>query len=85
MIQAAEQLKQLLVRANNVRITGNREFNPGWHTALDLRNMITVSQAVIMAALERKESRGAHFRDDYPQKDPESGKFNLAKVNEDVK
>jgi succinate dehydrogenase flavoprotein subunit len=60
-----------------VRITGNREFNPGWHTALDLRNMITVSQAVIMAALERKESRGAHFRDDYPQKDPESGKFNL--------
>jgi len=77
MMQAAEQLKQLRLRAGNVRITGNREFNPGWHTALDLRNMITVSQAVIMAALERKESRGAHFRDDYPQKDPESGKFNL--------
>jgi len=77
MMQASEQLKQLRVRAGNVRITGNREFNPGWHTALDLRNMITVSQAVIMAALERKESRGAHFRDDYPQKDPESGKFNL--------
>jgi succinate dehydrogenase / fumarate reductase, flavoprotein subunit len=77
MMQAAEQLKQLLVRANNVRITGNREFNPGWHTALDLRNMITVSQAVITSALERKESRGAHFRDDFPEKDPESGKFNL--------
>jgi len=77
MLAAAEQLKQLRVRAGNVRITGNREFNPGWHTALDLRNMITVSESVIMAALERKESRGAHFRDDYPQKDPESGKFNL--------
>jgi succinate dehydrogenase / fumarate reductase, flavoprotein subunit len=77
MMQASEELKQLRERASNVRITGNREFNPGWHTALDLHNMISVSQAVIMSALERKESRGAHFRDDYPQKDPESGKFNL--------
>jgi len=77
MMQAAEQLKQLRVRADNVRVTGNREFNPGWHTALDLQNMITVSEAVTMCALQRKESRGAHFREDYPQKDPEYGKFNL--------
>jgi len=77
MMQAAEQLKQLRVRADNVRVTGNREFNPGWHTALDLQNMITVSEAVTICALQRKESRGAHFREDYPQKDPEYGKFNL--------
>ncbi len=77
MKQAAEQLRQLRIRADKVRVTGNREFNPGWHTALDLQNMITVSEAVTMCALERKESRGAHFREDYPQKDAEQGKFNL--------
>jgi succinate dehydrogenase / fumarate reductase flavoprotein subunit len=77
MKQAAEQLRQLRMRADKVRVTGNREFNPGWHTALDLQNMITVSEAVTMCALERKESRGAHFREDYPQKDAEQGKFNL--------
>ncbi len=47
---------------------GNREFNPGWHTALDLQNLLTVSEAVTRAALERKESRGAQFREDYPEK-----------------
>ena len=44
-------------------------INPGWHTALDLRNLLTVSEAITRSALERKESRGAHFRDDYPDKD----------------
>jgi succinate dehydrogenase / fumarate reductase flavoprotein subunit len=77
MIRAIEHLRNLRERAANVRISGNREFNPGWHTALDLQNMLTVSEAVTLAALERKESRGAHFREDYPDKDPESGKFNL--------
>jgi succinate dehydrogenase / fumarate reductase flavoprotein subunit len=64
-------------RTENVKVTGNREFNPGWHTALDLFNMITVSEAITMAAMERKESRGAHFREDHPNKDPQSGKYNL--------
>ena len=48
---------------------GNREYNPGWHTALDLRNLLTVSEAIARCALARKESRGGHFRDDYPDKD----------------
>ena len=52
-----------------VGVDGNREYNPGWHTALDLRNLLTVSEAMTRAALERKESRGAHFREDYPDKD----------------
>ena len=57
--------------------TGNREYNPGWHTALDLDNLLTVSEAVTRAALERKESRGGHFRDDCPDKDPAYAKFNI--------
>jgi succinate dehydrogenase / fumarate reductase, flavoprotein subunit len=77
MLRAREELKKLEQRAAHVRVTGNREFNPGWHTALDLHNLLTVSQAVTLAALERKESRGAHFREDYPDKDEKSGKFNI--------
>jgi succinate dehydrogenase / fumarate reductase flavoprotein subunit len=64
-------------RATKVSVTGNREYNPGWHTALDLQNLLTVSEIVARAALERKESRGGHFRDDYPEKDPSYGKFNI--------
>ena len=56
---------------------GNREYNPGWHTALDLDNLLTVSEAITRAAIERKESRGGHFRDDYPDKDPAFAKFNI--------
>ena len=55
---------------------GNREFNPGWHTALDLQNLLTVSEAITRAALERKESRGAQFREDYPEKSAEFAKVN---------
>jgi succinate dehydrogenase / fumarate reductase flavoprotein subunit len=55
-------------RAGNAGIVGNREYNNGWHTALDLHNLLTVSEAITVAALERKESRGAHFRDDFPAK-----------------
>jgi len=84
MLRAKEHLQLMRQRAGNIRVTGNREFNPGWHTALDLFNMLTVSEAITMAALERKESRGAHFRDDYPEKDVQSGKFNLViKKNSD--
>ncbi|MBM3279640.1 MAG: fumarate reductase/succinate dehydrogenase flavoprotein subunit [Candidatus Handelsmanbacteria bacterium] len=78
MQRALEIIHQLEARRQRVGVTGNREFNPGWHTALDLRNMLAVSEAVTRAALERQESRGAHFREDYPNKDPEAGKFNVA-------
>ena len=71
MERALEQLAELKERAApGRRRTGNREYNPGWHTALDLRNLLTVSEAITRAALERKESRGGHFRDDYPRQGP---------------
>jgi len=77
MAQALEGIRKLIERSKKVAVGGNREYNPGWHTALDLRNLLTVSEAVTLAALERKESRGAHFRDDYPEKDESFGTFNL--------
>jgi succinate dehydrogenase / fumarate reductase flavoprotein subunit len=77
MRQALEALTTLRERSRRVSVTGNREYNPGWHTALDLRNLVTVAEVVTRAALERKESRGGHFRDDFPDKDPAYGKFNI--------
>jgi succinate dehydrogenase / fumarate reductase flavoprotein subunit len=77
MRRALEGIKGLWERARRVRVNGNREYNPGWHTALDLRNLLTVSEAVTRCALERAESRGAHFREDFPGKDPAWGKLNL--------
>jgi succinate dehydrogenase / fumarate reductase flavoprotein subunit len=68
---------KLAERAARVGVRGNREYNPGWHTALDLKNLLTVSEAVTRCAMERKESRGGHFRDDYPEKDPAFGTFNF--------
>jgi len=73
---ALEQLKKLKERANRSGIVGHREFNPGWHTALDLKNLLTVSEVITRAALERKESRGAQFREDYPNKDEKFSKVN---------
>jgi succinate dehydrogenase / fumarate reductase flavoprotein subunit len=64
-------------RAGRVAVTGNREYNPGWHTALDLDNLLTVSEAIARSGLERRESRGAHFREDFPEKDPELGRVNI--------
>jgi succinate dehydrogenase / fumarate reductase flavoprotein subunit len=77
MEQALEAVAALQQRAQRTSVAGNREYNPGWHTALDLEHLLTVSEAVTRAALERKESRGAHFRDDHPDKDPAAAKFNL--------
>jgi len=74
MKSALEQLGKFWQDAKRVGITGNREFNPGWHTALDLKNLLTVSEAITRAALERKESRGAQFREDCPNKDDAFGK-----------
>jgi succinate dehydrogenase flavoprotein subunit len=77
MQQALEKIAKLKLRAAKAGITGNREYNTGWHTALDLDNLLTVSEIVTRAAIERKESRGAQFRDDYPEKSEEWGKYNL--------
>ncbi len=77
MRQALEGLQGLWERSRRVPVDGNREYNPGWHTALDLPNLLTASEAVTRSALERKESRGAHFREDFPDKDPASAKFNV--------
>jgi len=76
--RALKEIERLKERAKNVSVQGTgRGYNPGWHTALDLRSMLTVSECVARAALERKESRGGHTRDDYPGTDPEWGKLNL--------
>ncbi|HZM85370.1 MAG TPA: fumarate reductase/succinate dehydrogenase flavoprotein subunit [Blastocatellia bacterium] len=77
MQRALEGIQRLWQRASGVAVTGNREYNPGWHTALDLSNLLTVSEAVTRSAIERKESRGAQFRDDYPEKDPAFGRINV--------
>ncbi|MEO8041418.1 MAG: fumarate reductase/succinate dehydrogenase flavoprotein subunit [Acidobacteriota bacterium] len=78
MEEAVSELQKLKSRAANCSVTGNIDFNPGWHTALDLKNLLTVSEAIAIAALERKESRGGHFREDYPSKEAEFGKFNFS-------
>ena len=78
MKEAVEGLQELKDRAAKVSVTGNIDFNPGWHTALDLKNLLTISEAIALAALERKESRGGHFREDYPDKDPAFAEFNLS-------
>jgi succinate dehydrogenase / fumarate reductase flavoprotein subunit len=77
LLQARKALQRLRERFTKVRVIGNREYNNGWHTAMDLQNLLTVSEAINMAAIERKESRGAHFREDYPEKDEKAGKFNI--------
>jgi succinate dehydrogenase / fumarate reductase, flavoprotein subunit len=77
MLRALEGVGKLQARAAKVGVTGNREYNPGWHTALDLPNLLTVAEAITRSALERKESRGGHFRDDYPDKVPAYGSFNI--------
>ena len=78
MEQALAGIMKLKERAKHVAVSGNREYNPGWHTAMDLEHLLTVSEAITRAGLERKESRGAHFRDDYPEKDATFGTFNFA-------
>jgi succinate dehydrogenase / fumarate reductase flavoprotein subunit len=77
MQRALAGIAKLQARAGKTAVSGNREYNPGWHTALDLPNLLDVSEAITRAALERKESRGAQFRDDYPEKSPEYGSFNI--------
>src|SRR4051794_13922938 len=77
MQQAVAGIEKFKLRARQVTVEGGRAYNPGWHVALDINNMLTVSEACARAALERKESRGGHTRDDYPMTDPDWGKVNL--------
>ncbi|MEU6126816.1 fumarate reductase/succinate dehydrogenase flavoprotein subunit [Streptomyces sp. NPDC047123] len=77
MERALEKLAELRVRARRAGVEGHRQFNPGWHLALDLRNMLLVSECVARAALERTESRGGHTREDHPAMDREWRRANL--------
>jgi succinate dehydrogenase / fumarate reductase flavoprotein subunit len=75
--EAIKRLEQLKERATKVRVDGHRQYNPGWHTALDLESLLTVAECSALAALERKESRGGHTRDDHPYTDDTWGKVNV--------
>jgi succinate dehydrogenase / fumarate reductase flavoprotein subunit len=77
MASAIERIGKLKARAAKAGVPGNREYNNGWHTALDLDNLLTVAEIIAKAALLRQESRGAHFRDDYPEKSDYWGGVNL--------
>jgi succinate dehydrogenase / fumarate reductase, flavoprotein subunit len=74
--KALEALPSLRERASRASVGGNREYNPGWHTSIDLHSLLTVSEAIIRSAIDRKESRGGHFRDDFPAKDEALGNVN---------
>jgi succinate dehydrogenase / fumarate reductase, flavoprotein subunit len=78
MQRALGLIAQLRTKAARAGIANHRQYNNGWHTAMDLPNMLTVSEAITRAALLRQESRGAQFREDFPNKDPEWGKYNIA-------
>jgi succinate dehydrogenase / fumarate reductase flavoprotein subunit len=75
--QALDEISKLKTRAQKVHVSGNRQYNPAWHMALDLNTLLNVSEGVTKAALERKESRGGHARLDYPNMDPNFGKTNI--------
>jgi succinate dehydrogenase / fumarate reductase, flavoprotein subunit len=76
MEQALAKIASMQTRAPKVPVVGNREYNPGWHTALDLHSLLTVSEAITRSGIDRQESRGAHFRDDFPEKSAEHAQFN---------
>jgi succinate dehydrogenase / fumarate reductase flavoprotein subunit len=77
MLRAIEGIERLRAKAAGVAVPGNREYNAGWHTALDLPNLLVSAEAIARAALDRKESRGGHFREDFPSQSPEQGSHNL--------
>ena len=77
MQEALQRLAGFNERAARVGVTGGREYHAGWHTSLDLRNLLTVSEAIALSAIERKESRGGHFREDYPDKVDEFSTINV--------
>ena len=78
MQEAVKRLAGLLDRASRAGVSGHREYHTGWHACMDLRNLLTVSEAIALSAIERKESRGGHFREDYPEKAAEFSTINVA-------
>jgi len=76
MQRALAGLEKLKERATKTAVHGHREYNPGWHTAFDLKHLLTVSEAITMCAIDRKESRGGHFREDFPNKEAAAAKYN---------
>ena len=76
MTRALDGIGRLWDRAGQTAVHGHREYNPGWHTALDLKHLLTVAEAITRSALDRKESRGGHFREDFPDKDAAAAKAN---------
>ena len=77
LAEARRNIEGFKERATRASIEGHRQYNPGWHLAIDLSAMLTVSEAITRAAETRKESRGGHTRDDFPETDPEWGKVNV--------
>ncbi len=77
LTESLGDLERLKARAKNLSVEGNRQYNPGWHLSIDLANMLTVSECIAKAALERRESRGGHTRDDFPGPDPYWGQLNI--------
>lgn len=77
LAEAIGKINALKKQVDAVACDGNRGYNPGWHTAIELEHMVTVAEAIAKAAIERKESRGGHFREDYPGKSEEFGKVNV--------
>jgi succinate dehydrogenase / fumarate reductase flavoprotein subunit len=75
--RALAELERLGERAGRAGVPGNREYNPGWHAALDLHSLLTVSEAITRSAIERRESRGGHFREDCPDKVESFGTINI--------
>jgi succinate dehydrogenase / fumarate reductase flavoprotein subunit len=78
-LDAVLELRQ---RSARLHVPGSRKYNPGWHTARDLRFMLTIAEAIVRAAIERRESRGAHWRLDYLEKDPALGRVNFIAYND---
>ena len=83
--ESLKQIEELKERAKHLTVEGNRQYNPGWHLALDLTNMLRVSDCIAKAALTRHESRGGHTRDDFPGPDPVWGTKNLVLTETDGK
>ena len=76
LTRSLSAIRELQARVRRLKVTGSRVLNPGWHTCRDVVNMLTVSEAIVRSALQRRESRGSQWRTDYPEASPEEGSVN---------